>query len=39
MIIFGCSLLGIFVYFLVSYFVTEEGSDRIEAEFTDCDEE
>ena len=38
MLIFACSLLGIVAYFVVSYFVPEQGDNRIEAEFTDNDD-
>ena len=34
----GCSFLGIIVYFVASYLVPVEGSDRIEAEYKDADE-
>lgn len=38
MLIIACSVFGIIVYFVISYFVPEEGSDRIEAEFKETDE-
>lgn len=38
MILIGFSVLGIVAYFVGSYFVPVEGSDRIEAEFKDTDE-
>ena len=38
MFLIACSVFGIIVYFVVSYFVPVEGSDRIEAEFKDADE-
>ena len=39
MLFIACSVFGIIVYFVISYFVPVEGSDRIEAEFKDADED
>ena len=38
MFLFACSVFGLIVYFVISYFVPEQGSDRIEAHFEDKDE-
>lgn len=38
MLLIAFSMLGIVAYFVISYFVPEEGSDRIEAEYKDTDE-
>ena len=38
MLVFACSFLGIIAYFVVSYFIPEQGDNRIEAEFTDNDD-
>ncbi len=31
--------LGLIIYFVVSFLIQEKGSDRIEAEFTDADDD
>ena len=38
MFLIACSVFGVVLYFVVSYFVPEEGADRIEAEYKETDD-